>query len=175
MNHFGIETLVRFPGRSLSYWVIIEPFWNWNTVQYNAFRKALSCNNWTILELKHLCANLRIRDRNGNNWTILELKPFMNLCVSNRKTCNNWTILELKLSLILFVKLYHSRNNWTILELKLNIDLHGIPVRRSNNWTILELKLLSTQEVFKCIRVIIEPFWNWNCITWEISNSLIIR
>ena len=161
--------------------VIIEPYWNWNTVVILVI-SLISRYNWTLLELKCKIERPAPNFLIGYNWTLLELKlllfifyyfpvyviiePYWNWnnihsVEAIDEASYNWTLLELKWCPIFRLRttrggIIEPYWNW-------NEDVKNvIRIKARYNWTLLELKLM---HLFFCSAyaiVIIEPYWNWN-------------
>ena len=74
----------------------------------------------------------------------------------------NWNLL------LVFNAFGMFRYNWTLLELKLLKPVGWKGKARSYNWTLLELKQKCSTAISTDRLVIIEPYWNWNWISfWD--------
>ena len=131
--------------------VLIEPYWNWNSVVSHCFLIQIGLNR-TLLELK--------LQRSGtlSSFTCVLIEPYW-----------NWNK----------IKNHVSRNafglNRTLLELKpiavsaANVVLFVL-IEPYWNWNGSSLHLPQP-----LTPVLIEPYWNWNCsicVMWTLLKSL---
>ena len=122
-------------------YILIRPFWNWNSCLYFAF----TCSD-TILIRPFWNWNLDVVKTAIIEATLILIRPFWNwnhtACGwhKNRKFDFNQTILELKL-----LDSWDEHKSW-----------------QDFNQTILELKLLYQFIKIWRFTILIRPFWNWN-------------
>ena len=105
-NHYGIETVVFMLACPKTFWVAIEPLWDWNarSASSKSTLKKSQSNHYGIETARDNAPTMPII---GRNRTIMGLKPipsdYLITCISGR----NRTIMGLKHQPISVPKFYH--------------------------------------------------------------------